>query len=106
MRIPTGYDGLLVRCVIDYPGSNATALKSCDVRILADSNSPGGLRSITNQLPNVFTDGDSQASVFRAGQDIKIAIVGGPATTQIYVTLQVILLKHQKPARDDTLEPA
>src|SRR5580704_12520176 len=67
-HVPARYDAVLVRCIVDYPGSNATALKSCDVRIMADSNSPGGLRSITNQLPNVFTDSKSHAPIFRSGQ--------------------------------------
>ena len=57
--VPVGYDGFLTRMSVDYEGSNASSLITCDLRIVADSNTPSALRFLTNQIPNIFSAGRS-----------------------------------------------
>lgn len=92
--VPAGYDAYVTRLSVDYEGSNAASLVSCDLRIVADQNTPSALRSIASAVPNVFAEGKSHAPLFRGGQHVVICITGGPATTTFYCTAQVLLVKR------------
>ena len=94
-RVPAGYDAILTRCSVDYEGSSAASPVSCDLRICADTNTPAALRSIINQIPNVFADGKSHAPLFRGGQHVVVSITGGPASVNVYCTVQVLLTKRK-----------
>ena len=98
--VPVGYDAILTRCSVDYEGSNASATVSCDVRIVADQNTPAGLRSIASAVPNVFAEGKSHAPIFRGGQAVVVCITGGPASTTFYPTVQVLLIKRRHTNHD------
>ena len=89
--VPAGYDAVVTRLSVDYEGSNAASLVSCDLRIVADQNTPSALRSIASAVPNVFAEGKSHAPLFRGGQHVVVSITGGPATTTFYCTVQVLL---------------
>jgi hypothetical protein len=52
----------------------------------------------------VYTASRSHAPLFRAGQRIVIGIQGGPASTLIYPTVQVLLVPNKHRLRHDTLE--
>ena len=93
--VPVGYDAYLTRLAVDYEGSNASSLASCDLRIVADQNTPSGLRSIAAAVPNVFAEGKSHAPLFRGGQHVVVCIAGGPASTKFYATAQVLLVKRR-----------
>lgn len=101
-RVPTGYNAYLLRAAIDYEGSNVTSPTSCDVRIVADANTPSSLRALNNSVPAVFSASRNHAPIFRGGQRIGIAMTGGPHSTQIYVAIQ-ILLTGLVPVKSDTL---
>jgi hypothetical protein len=92
-RVPTGFNAYLTRLSVDYEGSNAASPQSCDVRICADQVTPSALRAINNSVPTVFSAGRSHAPLFRAGQRVILAMSGGPHSTYISVTVQVILTK-------------
>lgn len=93
-RVPAGYNALLTRLSVDYEGSDAASLVTCDVRICANQNTPSALRSIANALPNVFDASKSHAPLFVAGELVVVSITGGPASTTMYVSLQVNLTKR------------
>lgn len=99
-QVPTGYDAFLTRLSVDYAGSNASSPKSCDVRAVADSNDPSALRLIYNIVPMIWEGSKSHAPIFRGGQRIVVAIAGGPTSTQMFSTVQVVLIKR-KAVRDD-----
>ena len=93
-RVPTGYDGILTRLSVDYEGSNASSTVSCDLRVVADFNSPAALRAIYNAVPAVYEASKSHAALFRGGQEIVVSLTGGPHSTAMYVTVQVLLVKR------------
>lgn len=99
-RVPVGYDAFLLRLTVDYEGSTAATPVTCDLRVVADSNTPSGLRSLANQVPNVFSASKSHAPLFRGGQSIRVAITGGPATTKFYAVAQVLLTKRKHLSSD------
>lgn len=99
-RVPVGYDAYLTRLSVDFEGSNASSPTTCDLRIVADQNTPAGLRSLADQVPNVFNNSKSHAPLFRGGQEIVVCLTGGPATTAIYCTAQVILTPRKHIAAD------
>ena len=99
-RVPAGYDAFLTRCSVDYEGSNAASQVSCDLRISADTNTPAALRSIASVVPNVFAEGRSHAPLFRGGQLVVVSMIGGPASTQFYCTVQVLLTKRRHISSD------
>ena len=93
--VPAGFDAIVTRLSVDYEGSNAASLVSCDLRIVADQNTPSALRSIAAAVPNVFAEGKSHAPIFRGGQHVVVCITGGPASTTFYATVQVLLIKRR-----------
>ncbi len=93
-RVPVGFDAILTRLSVDYPGSNAATPTTCDVRIVADVNSPSSLVGLNNSVPTVFTAGRNKGPIFRGGQRVSIAMTGGPHTTVISVRLQVVLTRR------------
>ena len=99
-RVPVGYDAYLTRLSVDFEGSTAASPTTCDLRVVADQNTPAGLRSLANQVPNVFTNSKSHAPIFRGGQEVVVCLTGGPATTMIYCTVQVILTPRKHIAAD------
>lgn len=99
-KVPIGYDAYLTRCVVDFEGSNAASPVSCDVRILADQNTPAATRAINNTLPSVYEASKSHAPMFRGGQEVVVSIQGGPATTKMYCTVQVILTPRKAISAD------
>jgi len=101
-RVPVGFDAFMVRLSVDFEGSNAASPVSCDLRVVADQNTPAGLRSIANLVPNVFGESRSHAPLFRGGQAVVVCITGGPTSTSIYCTAQV-LLTRRKALSSDTL---
>jgi|ERR1700722_2398200 len=103
-RVPTDSDAYLLRLSLDYETSNPNAPVSCGVRICADAVTPAALRALTNELPNVYSASKSHAPLFRAGQRIVVGIQGGPASTSIYPTVQVLLVPNSHHPRHDTLE--
>lgn len=105
-RVPTGFNAFLLRLSLDYSGSNASIPVSCDVRICADQNTPGALRALNNQLPSVFHASRSYAPLFRSGQRVVVSITGGPVSTHISPTVQVLLVKTPATGGRDTLVPA
>lgn len=102
-RVPAGYDAFMTRLSVDYEGSDAATPQTCDLRVVADQNTPAALRTIANQVPNVFSDGKSSAPLFRGGQEVVVCMTGGPASTKIYCTIQVLILKR-KPLNLDILD--
>lgn len=94
-RVPVGYDAFLTRLSVDYEGSSAKSPTSCDVRIVADQNTPAALRAVNNTIPTVYEASKSHAPLFRGGQIVVVSITGGPATTEIYCTVQVILTQRR-----------
>lgn len=103
-RVPTGFDASLLRLSLDYETSNPNAPVSCGVKVCADAVTPAALRALTNELPNVYSASRSHAPVFRGGQRIVVGIQGGPATTNIYPTVQVLLVPNRHHPRHDTLQ--
>jgi hypothetical protein len=103
-RVPTGFDAFLLRLSLDYETSNPGSPVTCGVRICADAVTPAALRGLTNALPNVYSASRSHAPLFRGGQRIIVGIQGGPATTLIYPTVQVLLVPNRHHVRHDTLE--
>jgi hypothetical protein len=99
-RVPVGFDAFLTRLSVDYEGSSAKSPTSCDVRIVADQNTPAALRAVNNTLPTVYEASKSHAPLFRGGQLVVVSITGGPATTTIYVSLQVILTPRKHISAD------
>ncbi len=102
-HVPVGYDAFLTRLSVDYEGSTAASPLTCDLRVVADQNTPAALRSIINQIPNVFAEGKSHAPLFRGGQEVVVCLQAGPVSTSIYCTVQVLLTKR-KFTHLDTLE--
>lgn len=90
-RVPVGYDAYVIRCSVDYMGSDAATPVTCDVRLAENQNSPSALRSVTNQLPSVFAASRSHAPLFRSGSEVVVSITGGPVSTSISCHLQVVL---------------
>ena len=103
-RVPTDSDAYLLRLSLDYETSNPAAPVTCGVRICADAVTPAALRALTTDLPNVYSASRSHAPLFRAGQRILVGIQGGPATTAIYPTVQVLLVPNRHHPRHDTLQ--
>jgi hypothetical protein len=103
--VPVGFDAFLLRLTIDYEGSNASTPQSCDVRVVADQNTPAGLRALNNSVPTVFSAGRGHAPIFRGGQRVVVCLTGGPVSTNIYCTVQV-LLTRRRTIDTDTLESA
>jgi hypothetical protein len=103
-RVPVGYDAFLTRISIDFEGSNASAPTSCDVRICADQVTPAALRLINNQVPSIWDGSKSHAPLFRGGQEVVVALIGGPASTSIYCTVQVVLTKRVRRVTADDLD--
>jgi hypothetical protein len=99
-KVPVGFDAFLTRISIDYQGSNATTPAPCDLRIVADQNSPASLVAIFTQVPAVYSVGKSDAPLFRGGQEVVVCLTGGPVTTQIYCTVQVVLTPRKQNAPD------
>lgn len=93
-RVPVGYNAYLTRLSVDYEGSNASSTVSCDLRVVADFNSPAALRAIYNAVPAVYEASKSHAALFRGGQEIVVSLTGGPHSTAMYVTVQVLLVKR------------
>jgi len=94
-QVPVGYDAYIVRLSVDFEASNASSPTGCDLRVCADQNTPAALRSIAAVVPNVFSSGRSHAPLFRGGQNVVVAITGGPATTVMYCTVQALLIKRR-----------
>ena len=90
-RVPTGYDAYLTRLSVDFEGSSAASPTSCDLRIVADQDTPAALRAIFNSVPAVYEASKSHAPLFRGGQEVVVCLIGGPASTSIYCTAQVLL---------------
>jgi hypothetical protein len=101
--VPAGFDAYLLRLTVDYEGSTAVTPQTCDVRIVADQNTPAGLRAIYNQVPAIFHASRSHAPLFRGGQRIVVCLIGGPVSTNIYPTVQV-LLTRRKAVKTDTVD--
>ena len=99
-RVPAGFDAFLTRLTIDYEGSSAASPSTCDLRICADVNTPAALRSIANQVPNVFAESKSHAPMFRGGQLVVVSITGGPASTTFYPTVQVLMTQRKHTMAD------
>lgn len=99
-KVPVGYDAFVTRLSVDYEGSNAASPVTCDVRIVADQNTPSATRSINNELPSVFSESKGHAPMFRGGQDVVVCIAGGPATTTMYCSVQVLLTKRRHISSD------
>jgi hypothetical protein len=102
-RVPVGFDAFLTRISIDYEGSNTTSPQSCDVRVVADAVTPAALRLINNQLPAIWDGSKSHAPLFRGGQLAIVALQGGPASTNISCTLQVVLVPRRQRVTSDDL---
>jgi len=103
-RVPTDSNAFLLRLSLDYETSNPDAPFACGVRVCADAVTPAALRALTSALPNVYSASRSHAPLFRAGSRIIVGIQGGPATTSIYATVQVLLVPNKHRVRHDTLE--
>jgi len=101
---PTGFHAYLLRLSLDYETSNPDAPVSCGIKICADAVTPAALRALTNALPNVYSASRSHAPMFRSGQRIIVGVQGGPATTSIYPTAQVLLVRNRPNVHHDTLE--
>jgi len=101
---PTGFHAYLLRLSLDYETSNPDAPVSCGIKICADAVTPAALRALTNALPNVYSASRSHAPMFRSGQRIIVGVQGGPATTSIYPTAQVLLVRNRPTVHHDTLE--
>ena len=93
-RVPVGYDAFLTRLSVDYEGSSAASTVSCDVRVVADANTPAALRTLYDAIPSVYEASKSHAAVFRGGQRVGVSITGATANLQVYVTVQVLLVKR------------
>lgn len=102
-RVPLGFDAYLLRLTVDFEGSNLASPTSCDIRIVADQNTPAGFRAGYNVVPAVFHSGRAHAPLFRGGQYVRVCITGGPASTAMYPTVQVLLTKR-KALRTDTVD--
>ncbi len=99
-RVPIGFDAYLSRLTVDYEGSSAASPQSCDVRIVADQDTPAALRAINNTVPTVYEASKSHAPLFRGGQEVVVALIAGPVSTAIYVTVQVILTPRKHLSAD------
>jgi len=104
-RVPVGWDGLLTRLSVDYEGSNAASPALCDLRVVADQNTPAALRAVFTSVPAVYEEGKSSAPLFRGGQAIVVCLKGGPDSTAIYCTAQVILTPRKALTVDVNLRP-
>lgn len=93
-RVPVGYDAFMTRFSIDYEGSNAASPVSCDIRVVAGSNTPSALRAIYNVVPAVYESSRSHAALFHQGENIGVSLTGGPASTTLYVSLQIVLVRN------------
>ncbi len=102
-RVPVGFDAFLTRISIDYEGSNATTPQSCDVRVVADQNTPAALRLLNNQVPSIWDGSKSHAPLFRGGQAVIVCLTGGPVSTAIYCTVQVVLVPRRQRVTSDDL---
>jgi len=103
-RVPDGFHAYLTRLSGDYEGSTFKTPQSCDFRYCADYLNPSALRDGYSQLPWVFTYSRSHAPLFLQGQIVVVGIQGGPASTAIYCTAQVILVPTSKVLGADVLE--
>lgn len=93
--VPVGFTAWMHRLTVDYPGSNAAAPKSCDVRIFGSGAAPSSLRDLYGSLPAVFTASNERvAPMFRGGDLIVVQVTGGPASTSIYCSVQVHLVRE------------
>jgi hypothetical protein len=102
-RVPAGYDAFLTRLVVDWPTASAkTGGTACTVRICADTVTASSTRSINNTIPSVFDASRSHAPLFRGGQSIVVGVTGGPHTTTIFCSVQVILVKR-RPLKADVV---
>ncbi len=95
--VPVGFDAFLTRLSVDYEGSNANTPVACDLRICADQVTPAALRALFKSVPAVYEASKSHAPMFRGGQRVVVALGGGPATTALYVNVQVILTPRRQP---------
>lgn len=102
-RIPVGYDGYLVRLVVDWPGASAkTGGTACTVRVSSDPTA-ASTRSVNNTVPSVLSTSRSHAALFRGGQSVFVTVTGGPPTQTLFCSVQVVLVRR-KPLATDTLE--
>ena len=90
-EVPVGFAAFLTRLSVDYEGSSAASPQTCDLRVVADQNTPSALRTIADVVPNVFDASKSHAPLFRGGQVVVVCLTGGPVSTSIYCTVQVVL---------------
>jgi hypothetical protein len=104
-EVSQGFRCYLLRLQIDYEGSNAADLVTCDVRIVADANTPSSLRALNNTLPTAYDSSRSHAALFQGGQKILVSVTGGPESTELYVSGQVLLvpIKARNRTSRDTL---
>jgi hypothetical protein len=103
-RVPDGFHAYLLRLSIDFEGSNPSSPTTCGVKVCADYVTPSALRAANNTVPSVFSASRSHAPMFRQGQRVIVALQGGPATTMIYCTVQVLLVSTTGRLRTDVLE--
>ena len=94
-RVPVGFDAFLTRLSVDFEGSNAASPTACDLRVVADQNTPAALRAIFNLVPAVFDASRSHAPLFRGGQRVVVCLTGGPHSASIYCTAQVVLTRRK-----------
>lgn len=100
--VPVGFDAFVTRLSVDYEGSTAKTQVSCDLRGVADQNTPAALRILNNLVPSIYEASKSHAPLFRGGQNLIVCLQTGPHTTTIYCTVQVILTRR-KAIHTDTL---
>lgn len=96
-RVPAGYNALLTRLVLTWPGASAkTGGTKCTVIVAATTaTAASSARAINTSLPSVYEASKSHAPLFRGGQQIAVGVTTGPATQTIFPTVQVILLKRR-----------
>lgn len=99
-QVPQGYQFITTRVNIEdgthTPGNGFTAANCWMALIRGDKWQPGSIIDFVPNPPNAagvilpaqFSDGASEAGVFRGGEIIGLHISAGPATTDIWVRIQ------------------
>jgi hypothetical protein len=102
-RVPQGYQFLTTRVTFETPGNTPgapfTAAGAWVGLITGDRFQPGSLRDMapnpgnagaTPLIPGIFSDGSSEASIFRGGEIITLHVVGTAtlANVDIFASLQ------------------
>jgi hypothetical protein len=104
--IRPGFRAWLTRLVLDYPSSSfkTASVVAANVRVTADTtDTPAQLRIGIPQLPYVWEASKSHAPFWQAGQRISVFVYGGPTTTTLTVTGQIILIPVDRRVPRDIL---